>query len=401
MVNALIFSPDLDGHRQVYVFVMSHILQELGFRVIIAGNNRQKTTNSFYINILKGKKGIVFLDTSIYKYGGIGISLSEFLLLQNKYEIELTIFPEADNHFPLLISQIYSKKRKLRGRVVAIFMRPFYFYREKLVLDKLRFLKHFHSKWNCDEQFFYEFFLKNFSLVNVALCIDEKFVHHHPYLKWLPDVFQQYAELILKVQKPEQRIWIERLNEFKKRNSGKFFFLYFGTAQYRRGYDTLLKLAEKSGDCIIHCGLRDDDVTYEYDVNNVRLKLEKEGRFFETNEYIEDSICIEYFFKSVTHLVLPYKKFYGSSGIMLQALEFGIPVLTPDTGIIGFRTSKNNLGAVYSDLNSLEVEFNCFKNTNPQSFQESINSYMTFQSPIELKKVLVSSFAGKEANLTL
>lgn len=402
MENALIYSPDLDGHRQVYAFVMANILQELGFNVIIAANMMQKTTNSFYIKKLQEKKDIVFLNTNNYEEGGLGIKLSEFFLLQNQYKIDLTVFPEADNHLPLFISQIYRKHTKLRGRVVGIFMRPFYFYREKFFLDKLRFLKHFPSRWNKDEQLFYDFFLKHFSLLDVALSIDENFVSHLPHFKWLPDVFQQLAELIEDDEKPEQRMWIDKLFEFKEKNVGKFPFFYFGTAQDRRGYDILLKLAEKKDGCFIHCGLRNDDIAYENDVKKIRSTLGNEERLFETNAFIEDAQCIKYFFKSATHLILPYKNFYGSSGVMLQALQFGIPVLTTDTGIMGFRTSKNNLGHTYHDLNfdSLEVAFDGFSNVNTKSFEKSINYYMNFQSTEQLKKVLINSFTGKEDSIS-
>jgi hypothetical protein len=398
MPTALIFSPDLDGHRQVYVFVIVDVLQELGFKIVVAGNKKQRTSNSFYVDKLKKKPEVTIIDTSNYTDGGLEISFLEFLELQNRYKADLTIFPEADNHFPLFISQVFRKKNRLRGKVVGIFMRPFYYYRENFFLDKLRFLKHFPSRWKNDEQLFYEFFLKQFSLLDVALSIDENFVSHHPYFNWLPDVFQQYAELIVHDEKPEQRIWIERLNEFKEKNSQRFPVLYFGTAQKRRGYDTLLKLAQESESCFIHCGLKDDRVKFDYDTNEIRSQLEKEGRLFETNQYIEDSLCIEYFFKSVTHLILPYEIFFGSSGIMLQALNFGIPVLSSENGIIGHRIKKYSLGKTYVEngFASLKNGFDSYKKLDPHRFEDDIKSYMDFQTPDQLKKVLINSFTANE-----
>jgi len=53
MINALIYSPGFDGHRQLYVYVLSQILNELGYFVHIAGNRRQVVSNSFYINELE------------------------------------------------------------------------------------------------------------------------------------------------------------------------------------------------------------------------------------------------------------------------------------------------------------------------------------------------------------
>lgn len=389
--NALIYSPGFDGHRQVYIFVITHVLRELGFKVYIAGNVKQKVYNSFYIDKLKEQPEISFIDTGNYTKGGLGITIQEFLKIQNTFKSDLTIFPEADHHLHLLASQIFNKKNKLQGKTVGIFMRPFYFYESLSIIDKLKYLKHLPSRIKNDKSIFYNFLLRKFPLLDTALCIDENFVTHHPNIKWLPDVFQQYAESIMKDEKSEERVWIEKLDNFKESNKGRFHFLYFGTSQYRRGYDILLDLAKNTGGCFIHCGLRDDDVKFDYDTNALRSTLEKEGRLFETNQYLADPLTIEYFFKSITHLVLPYRKYYGSSGVMLQALGLGIPVLSPDSGIIGYRISNHKLGLTYND-HSLNTQFSNFKNLNAGFFKNDIYNYMNFQTIEQLKNVLVNSF---------
>lgn len=403
MQNALIFSPDLDGHRQVHVFVISKILEELGFNIILAGNTQRKISNSFYIDILKNNPKIKIIDTSNYAEGGLSISLADFINLQTRSQADLTIFSEADNHISLFISQIFKTKCRLKGRVVGVFMRPFYYYRKSNLRIKLGFLKQLPERWNKDTNLFYEFFLKRFSLLDVSFSLDENFVSNHPNFTWIPDVFQKYAEVIIKPdEKSAQRIWIEKLAVFKEKNKGRFSFLYFGTVQYRKGYDILLKLAEETGGCFIHCGLRDDDVKFSYDINKTISTLKNEDRFFETNSYLEDPLCIEYFFRSVSHLVLPYRDFHGSSGVMLQALEYGIPILAPDIGIIGHLIKKYHLGMTYSALtkDSLKIEFNKFKSMDPKAFENDIKSYMNVQSIEQLKMILVNSFISSNKKLS-
>ena len=402
--NAVIFSPGLDGHRQVYVYVIAQILKELGFNIYIFGNTRQITPTSFYcIRKLKDEPGITIIDTSKYPKDGFEISIQEFLDLQNTFKPNLTIFPEADCHLRLLTSQVFRKKNRLRGKTIGIFMRPFYYYHERLsIVDKLKYLKHLSPRLKKDESIFYDFFLKRFPILDTALCIDEHFVAKHSYIKWLPDVFQQYAESIMKDEKSEERIWIEKLDQFKEKNKGKFLFLYFGTSQYRRGYDILLNLAQKTGGCFIHCGLMNNNTKSDYNTNDLRSSLRKDGRLFETNKYLSDSLTIKHFFKSVSHLILPYRKFYGSSGVMLQSLELGIPVLAPDIGIIGYRITKHKLGMTFTtqDMTSLETKFDHFKNTNPESFKKNIITYMNFQTIEQLKSVLINSFKGSEKTIT-
>ena len=394
MQNALIYCQNFEGHRQVYIFVLAHVLKGLGFKIFIAGNTKQILWNSFYIDRVKKSLETKIIDTSNYAEGGNNITPAEFLGLQNECETDLTVFAEADNHILLFVSQISKKKNRFRGKLVGIFLRPFYYYDQIGLLDKLRNIKHLSSRWKNDDQLFHEFFLRRFSLLNVALYTDENFVAHHKYCQWLPDVFQQYADLIVQDEKSEQRAWIGKLDEFKEKNKGRFLFLYFGTAQFRRGYDILLKMAVDNGGCFIHCGLSTGTEKYVHDINELRSSLSKNGRLFETDQYIEDPFCIEYFFKSVSHLVLPYRNFFGSSGVMLQALSFGIPILAPEKGIIGYRIKKYQLGITYNDKNatSLNTQFDNFKELDPKTFENSIKIYMNYQSAEQLKKILINTF---------
>jgi hypothetical protein len=401
MQNALIFSPDCDGHRQVYIFVIAHILGELGFRIYVALNSKQVLSNSFYLDMLKKNPETKIIDTSKYSEGGISINPDEFREVQNMCESDLTVFTEADNHIRLFTSQIANKKNRFRGKSAGIFLRPYYYYEHTSLFDKLRYLKHLPSRWRSNENLFHEFLLKRFSLINTALYLDENFVFHHRNTQWLPDVFQEYADFIITDEKSEQRIWIEKLNIFKELNKGRFLFLYFGTAQFRRGYDVLLKLAHENDGCFIHCGLKNKNEHYEYDTEELRSSLGKSGRLFETDQYIEDKICIENFFKSVSHLILPYRNFYGSSGVMLQALSSGIPILAPENGIIGFRINKYHLGLTFkgNEFSALNDTFRQFKGINPMLYENEIKKYMNFQSAEQLKKVLVNSFKDTGINV--
>jgi hypothetical protein len=398
MFNALIYSPRFDGHRQVYVLVIADILRKVGYNIIIAGNLNQQLNDCSYIDTVKKMDGVKLINTNKYKNGGYDISIEEFIKLQEEFKVDLTVFAEADFHISLFSSQVLTKKYKFRGRTVGIFLRPFYYYKRGGLTGKMRFLKNFQSRWRSDQRLFYEFIMKHFSVLDVPLTIDENFASMHKYFVWLPDVFQKYADSVVPEHNEVQRKWIEKLNSFMNKNIGKFPFFYFGTAQFRRGYDILLNMALKEDGCFIHCGLRDDREKFDYDVNKIRLVLEKNGRLFETNEYIVDPICIEHFFKSVTHLVLPYREYFGSSGVMLQALDYEIPVLSPEYGIIGHRIKNYKLGMTYNEMNGggLKTQFDLFRTIDPKTFEKDIKSYMNFQTKDQLRNTLINSFTGAE-----
>ena len=117
MLNALIFSPDFDGHRQVYVFVIAHVLKELGFKIYVAGNTKRVISNSFYIDKLNRSLETKIIDTSRYAKGGVNITPAEFLELQNECEPDLTVFTEADYHIFLFVSQLFNKKEQIQGQI--------------------------------------------------------------------------------------------------------------------------------------------------------------------------------------------------------------------------------------------------------------------------------------------
>lgn len=329
------------------------------------------------------------IDTSKYADNGFQITNSEFIELQKNYKIDVTIFTEADHHIHLFGSQVLNRRKKLQGRTVGFFLRPFYYYQKASFLNRLRYIKNFNLK--SDNLFFYEFLVKRFRLLNSALTIDENYVSHNTYFKWVPDMFQQYAENILKEEKTSQRAWIKKINDFKNRNKDRFCFLYFGTTQFRRGYDLLLKMAVENDACFIHCGLSTEDDKYLYNTNDLRSILQMEGRLMETNEYISDPLSIEHFFKATDHLILPYRDFFGSSGVMLQALSYGIPVLVPESGVMGYRVKKYQLGMTYNtNTDSLNEKFNDFIKMPKSMFEDSILKYMKFQNPYLLKAALVN-----------
>ena len=128
MSNVLIFSPGFDGHRQIYVYVMSEILKEMGYKVFIAGDLKGKLSDSSYVDRLKKDADVTLIDTSAYLRGGLGITSDKMIELQDKCNANLTVFPEADHHIRLFTAQIFNKKRRLKGKTIGIFLRPFHVY---------------------------------------------------------------------------------------------------------------------------------------------------------------------------------------------------------------------------------------------------------------------------------
>jgi len=390
MKNALLYSPGLAGHRQVYIFVLANILRKLNYPVYIAANFAEKPKSSYYLDKLESDPEIFWIDTNFMDGNGVSIKNEDFRIIQKSNNISLTVFVEADNHIALFNSQVLNRNNRLIGKNIGIFLRPFYFYEKFNLLKERWYINKLSSIWKTDSRIFHEILSPVFGLLDRSFCIDEYFTEKHKNAIWLPDMFQQFADRLVVEENPDQRKWIDKLNNFKRFNEGRLNLLYFGAPQQRRGYSQLLELALRHDACFIHCGLRNEGSKND---DEIRAVLEKENRLFETNEYIIDPVCIESFFKSVSHLLLPYINFMGSSGVMLQSLSYNIPVLVPDQGIIGYRVNKHNLGLTYSP-DTFEAQFQRFIKTPAESFSESINKYMRFQSADQLESILIEAFTS-------
>ena len=101
------------------------------------------------------------------------------------------------------------------------------------------------------------------------------------------------------------------------------------------------------------------------------------------------------------YLILPYQDFLGSSGVMFQALSYGLPVVVPDYGLMGYLVKKYNLGKTYESGNpsSLMKVFDEFKD-RPFNFEENIKNYMNSQSTDNFKKVLVNAFTPEQERVS-
>lgn len=394
MRKVLIYSPLIDGHRQMYVYVLYRLLKEDGFSVYIAFDFSSKFDNSNYIEKIKLDESVIFIDTHGYDGGGLNLTKDDFFDLGKRFKFDITIFPEADHHISFFNSLLSFNKKKHTGKIIGIFLRPFYFYEKKSFFQKIKYIKYLLKNWRTDTQFFFQVLFKFFSVIDIAYCIDENFVNYQNRIKWLPDVFQGLTEELIQENKQTNQSWLFKIEEFKKNNPNRFVFLYFGTAQYRRGYDQVLKMAKAFNGVFVHCGLRGDNGLYSQEIENIRKELYLENRILETNEYIEDPVLIESFFRMTTHIVLPYRNFYGSSGVMIQAISYGIPVLVNEVGIMGYRVCKYHLGCVYNEFEtgSLYSQFRRFIQISPNEFQNGFNEFINTQNSKFLKESLKRDF---------
>lgn len=390
MKHALVFSPSLDGHRQVYAQYFIESLLKRDFRVFMVSESSEVKKNYPYLHNYQSNPSV----TTVGIKEALGISLSDFRKLQGRFDIDLTVFLEADNHLKLLNYQLLPGFPRLRGKNIGVFLRSSnYIYLPKPhsnLWNRILFIKHLPKHWQSDPFIFNEFTLPKYKLINTSLMLDEIFVETHTKIhQWLPDIIFPILPDDPNTVMVEKRLWEPQLASFLEKNKGKEILLYFGEAQYRRGYDSLLKLACEEKCCFIHCGLSSYPEKYEVDILELKNYLDSQGLLFETKAFIQCYQTMQLFFSVCKYVVLPYRRHFVSSGVMLQAIHFGKPVLVSDQGLMAARTQLHHLGLIYchDDYADLKQKLKILKETS-NNFSKDLIRYKQTYSPNKVMETL-------------
>ena len=346
--KALVFSPILDGHRQVYAEYFIESLLKLDFRVYLISQASELKKNYPYLASYQSNPNVTLVGFN----GDYRISLWDFRKLQDRFDVDLTVFAEADNHLKLLNYQLLPGAPRLRGKNIGVFLRSSnYIHHPKhsfSIWNSLLSIKHLPKGWHSNPFIFHEFTLPKFDLLSTALMVDEIFAGTHAKLhQWLPDIAFPFLPDDPSMAISEQRLWQPQLACFLEKNKGNEILLYFGEADPRRGYDTLLKLACDNNCCFIHCGLSSYPESYAVDIKELKNYLDSRGLLFTTKAFIRSYHTMKLFFDASKYMVLPYRSHFGSSGVMLQAIHFEKPVLVPNQGLMAARTQQHHLGFTY------------------------------------------------------
>jgi hypothetical protein len=107
----------------------------------------------------------------------------------------------------------------------------------------------------------------------------------------------------------------------------------------------------------VHCGRRAPDQVYDYEVDRIRKGLKKSGRIFEwVDTFIADTRVTDTLFGSTKYVLFPYRNHYFSSGIFMQATQYGKAVLVPDVGLLNSYVRDHDLGLTYEHGSYVDFE---------------------------------------------
>jgi hypothetical protein len=305
--------------------------------------------------------------------------------------IDVTLFIDGDRSNDDFKRIAEKRAPRLRGRNLAIFAATSDWYPGentytgvpiRLIAPTLRNtlgnLKRAVFNRRQQPKYFYEKTIIGAGVLDEVWVKDERLADWRgPPVYWMPEISRPLPTAETLEEAAEFTRREADLKVFLAANPGREPLLYFGDTAYYKGYDLFLEfVAANPNTCGIHAGRAfhsGDEVEYRSDVAALGARLRAEGRLHEINAYVHTQRVKELFFKAV-RVYITMHRLARSSSTVVQAVEFGRPVLVPDRGLIGHRVRVNQLGGVYryEDMDDLRRQAEALWSSNLDRFTEPV-----------------------------
>ncbi len=335
----LLVSPSLQGHRVIYCRVLAGVLTAAGHRVVVSGDLRDPAIAGDPLLLdLEARPYVELRDLSGIREDR-GVSAQGLGRLAREVGAGTVFLAEADDLAGRL-ADLRSALGPARVRLVGLFVRStnYQYHARPSPAARLRRRLRGGAGPEADWQEFHTRTLPARALLDAALVLDERFAaEHRATHQWLPDIYREAGGPGGAAGEETSR-WQARLEAFLAAAGPRPLLVYMGTSQERRGYDTLLRLAVDEDCAVAHCGrFALDGEAADAEVLRLRAELEGRGAFLATDGAYSSPETAAAFLRAARCVVLPYRGHDGSSGVMLQALDAGRPVLVPDRGLMAYR----------------------------------------------------------------
>ena len=365
MNRILLYSPDVVGHPSIYCRVIADALATEPCQVVVAVGftDTMGLNETPDLKPLSSRAGVQLIDTRTFSRASKPhLSAEELVGLQLHYNIDTTLFIEADKSRSEFVRIATGQAPRLRGRNLGTFANTAEWYPGEdsftgqprgllapTVRTTLGNVKRAIFNRRQSARYFYEKIIIQSGVLDEILVKDERLANWRGSpVHWMPEISRPEPL----PESPEENAEFSRRRSeiecFLASNKGREPVLYFGDAAYYKGYDLFLEFVSSTPSaCALHAGRLYDAQQRSYDIEAVRAQMRKENRLYETNSYVHSHRLKEFLFGSI-RLYITTHRLALSSATVIQALELGKPVLVPDRGLLGYRVRKNNLGDVYT-----------------------------------------------------
>lgn len=408
ILRVLLFSPDIDGHRQVYCCVIADWFRQSGYDVILAvgrGPDGVLATETQLIGMLASRPGVKVLDLGLSDESQtVGEWVPMVRDLEQRYSPTWTVFPTGDE-IRLLAKDLGVPSCNAIKRA-AVFIRGDWLYKRDFSRYPHLMRPYRWARWQAHR--LREMIALRWDIWgNLGLALAFHTNEDFPF-KWMGSRFYHLPEIFSAWGFPEnadspltQRL-MDEYQAFLADHTDKQIILYYGGWQARRGYDVLLSLASETKDTVfVSVGRPTADNAFHYNIAELRAQLGAEGRLFEVEvPFLPKNGFVDFLYQSCDFVLLPYSDFYGLSGILQEAASFGKPVLVPDTGYMGSIVAKREIGMTYRHRD--EVHFRQQFGVLRRAYTEYKEAATLFSKEFGLEKVhaaLAKAFVGSSRSM--
>lgn len=367
MSAVLVYAPDVDGHPRVYCRAIADALLDSGWPVVIACGFRDAghLARSPDLAALRGRAGVTIKDVGLARDCPTGRLTAEQLVgLQREVGAAVTILIEADKFAPEFVRMARREAPRLQGRVLAIFAETSPWYPGEDAATGVPLRRTWKSRVRTaarrmlgerglggvpTPREFFEDLLLGKKLVDALLVKDERLAAAKAApVVWMPEISRPLGG----EEQPDglSSGWEARIEAFKAAQPGRVPVLYFGDDAYYKGYDLWLEFLRRTPQaCGIHAGRSDARIEverYAFDAAATRRDLLSQGRLLEFGGYVATQSLKRASFRAVPVYITTHRLVLSSSTV-IQAAEFGVPVLVPDRGLLAHRVRTSGIGLTY------------------------------------------------------
>lgn len=382
--NALVYCPNIGGHRAVYAARFIDYFRRRNYRVYFAycgmhtppAKRAYKEFSSPFLEAFRDDKDVHFI--SIRKdFGPKTDELRFVAALQDKYKAAVSLFVDGDEMMGAFTRQVWPWNPRLRGKNYAVFILIDFIYINMSIRGQLRSVS---AKRQRPQYLFHKFFFRHLDLLDGALVSDENLVAAMKPSKHFPigDIVHFSPP---PSGDPVHEAFFERMardyDAFLARHPGKDVILQFGELENRKGFNFLLRLAAENPDLVlVRAGRTKPSYRVDWDSIANKEKLLKEDRIFEVDAFIDHQPFIDKLFRSINYFLFAYQNHFRTSIMLPLALSYGKPVLVPHVGLLGSRVKRENVGRVFHHRNykSFAEEFGILRRTYAE-YHERVREY--------------------------
>lgn len=148
--------------------------------------------------------------------------------------------------------------------------------------------------------------------------------------------------------------------------------LFFGMVRPSKGLHVLIRTMEQLPNCTLTVAGEHESRDYHDEVKGLVARL-PEGRVEVTDGFIDESKIAGLFDRA--HLViLPYTDFAAQSGVLLQALAHGRPVVASDVGGLGESVRSWGIGRVVAPKDERALAEGILEALRPEEYQAAADA---------------------------